>query len=42
MRWGRKSSEKKTRVVFATDLHGSERCFRKWINSARVLDADCL
>lgn len=32
----------RTRIVFATDLHGSESCFRKWLNSARVLEADCL
>jgi uncharacterized protein len=32
----------RTRIVFATDLHSSEACFRKWVNSARVLEADCL
>ncbi len=32
----------RTRLVFVTDLHGSESCFRKWVNSARVLEADCL
>jgi len=42
MRWRRGTPGKKTRVVFATDLHGSERCFKKWINSARVFEADCL
>lgn len=42
MRWRRSPSRPRTRIVFATDLHGSERCFRKWINSARVLKADCL
>jgi Icc-related predicted phosphoesterase len=30
------------RIVFATDLHGSEACFRKWVNAARVLEASCL
>ena len=41
---GRLRSRKRprTRLVFVTDLHGSESCFRKWINSARVLEADCL
>lgn len=41
---GRRRSQKhpRTRIVFVTDLHGSERCFRKWLNSARVLEADCL
>ena len=43
MRWRRaKGGGERTRVVFATDLHGSETCFRKWLNSARVLEADCL
>jgi Icc-related predicted phosphoesterase len=43
MRWRRaKRGGERTRVVFATDLHGSETCFRKWVNSARVLEADCL
>lgn len=41
--WRRRSKGgPRTRVVFATDLHGSEACFRKWLNSARVLEADCL
>lgn len=31
-----------TRVFFATDLHGSERCFRKWLNAARVYEAHVL
>lgn len=41
---GRRRSRKgpRTRIVFVTDLHGSEACFRKWLNSARVLEADCL
>jgi Icc-related predicted phosphoesterase len=42
MRWRRTKAGPRTRIVFATDLHGSETCFRKWVNSARVLDADCL
>ncbi len=28
-----------TRIFFATDIHGSERCFRKWLNAGRVYDA---
>ncbi len=42
MRFGRRSSARRMRIVFATDLHGSEACFRKWVNSARVLEASCL
>jgi Icc-related predicted phosphoesterase len=30
------------RVFFAADIHGSERCFRKWLNAARVYEADVL
>jgi Icc-related predicted phosphoesterase len=30
------------RIVFATDIHGSEDCFRKFLNSARVYDATIL
>ncbi|HWF74269.1 MAG TPA: hypothetical protein VG186_13045 [Solirubrobacteraceae bacterium] len=28
-----------TRIFFATDIHGSERCFRKWLNAGPVYDA---
>jgi uncharacterized protein len=31
-----------TRVFFATDLHGSEVCWRKFLNAARFYDADVL
>ncbi|MFL5779084.1 MAG: hypothetical protein ACJ761_09095 [Chloroflexota bacterium] len=31
-----------TRVFFATDLHGSSKCFRKFINAAPVYRADVL
>jgi len=31
-----------TRIFFTTDVHGSERCFRKFLNAARVYKADCL
>jgi len=30
------------RVFFATDVHGSERCFRKFLNAAQVYGADAL
>lgn len=31
-----------TRIFFTTDVHGSDRCFRKFLNAARVYKADCL
>ncbi len=31
-----------TRIFFATDLHGSSKCFRKYINAAPVYKADVL
>jgi Icc-related predicted phosphoesterase len=37
-----KGSSQRTRVFFATDVHGSERCFRKWLNAAEVYDAQAL
>ena len=40
--FGRSPREPRTRVFFATDLHGSERCFRKWLNAARAYDAQVL
>jgi Icc-related predicted phosphoesterase len=30
------------RIYFATDVHGSERCFRKFIAAARIYEADAL
>lgn len=33
---------RRTRLFFATDLHGSERCFRKWLNAASVYEVDAL
>ncbi len=33
---------RKTRVYFATDLHGSSKCFRKYVNAAPVYQADVL
>ncbi len=38
--FGRK--EPRTRIFFATDIHGSEQCFRKWLNAARVYEAQVL
>ena len=31
-----------TRILFATDVHGSSKCFRKFINAAPVYKADVL
>lgn len=31
-----------TRIFFATDVHGSERCFRKFLSAAKVYKADLL
>jgi uncharacterized protein len=33
---------RKTRVYFATDLHGSSKCFRKFLNAGQVYGADVL
>lgn len=35
-------SEPGRRLFFATDIHGSERCFRKWLNAREAYDADAL
>lgn len=34
--------EPRTRIFFATDVHGSEQCFRKWLSAARVYEAQVL
>lgn len=34
--------EKATRIFFATDIHASDRCFRKFLNAGKVYDAHCL
>jgi Icc-related predicted phosphoesterase len=31
-----------TKIFFTTDVHGSERCFRKFLNAARAYKADVL
>ncbi len=33
---------RKLRIFYASDIHGSERCFRKFVNSAAVYGADAL
>jgi Icc-related predicted phosphoesterase len=38
----RASSERGTRVFFATDIHGSEVCFRKFLNAAAFYDVSHL
>jgi Icc-related predicted phosphoesterase len=30
------------RLFYASDIHGSDRCFRKWLNAARVYQVDAL
>jgi Icc-related predicted phosphoesterase len=37
-----KKAEKATRLFFATDVHGSERTFRKFINAGKFYEADVL
>ena len=31
-----------TRLFFITDVHGSDRCFRKFLNAAKAYKADTL
>jgi Icc-related predicted phosphoesterase len=38
----RRRSVPRTRLFFATDVHGSEQCFRKFLNAARVYEAHVL
>jgi Icc-related predicted phosphoesterase len=33
---------KTTRLFFVTDVHGSEKCFRKFVNGAKFYDANVL
>src|SRR5579871_3028917 len=42
--WGKAKGSKKraVRIFFATDLHGSEVCFRKFLAAAKVYDVDVL
>lgn len=32
----------KTRIFFVTDVHGSDRCFRKFLNAAKIYSANVL
>ncbi|HTX09907.1 MAG TPA: hypothetical protein VME22_14905 [Solirubrobacteraceae bacterium] len=34
--------ERGLRIYFATDVHGSERCFRKFLAAAKIYEADAL
>jgi len=40
--FGKRSGGERVRIFFATDVHGSERCFRKWLNAAAAYDAKAL
>jgi Icc-related predicted phosphoesterase len=40
--FSRKNSKKATRLFFATDLHASERTYRKFINAGKFYDANVL
>lgn len=40
--FSRKPKKQTTRLFFATDLHGSERTFRKFINAGKFYDANVL
>lgn len=40
--FSRKPPKKLTRLYFATDVHGSERTFRKFINAGKFYEADVL
>jgi len=40
--FSKKPGKKSTRLFFATDLHGSERTFRKFINAGKFYEADVI
>lgn len=40
--FGKKKSKKLTRLFFATDIHGSERTYRKFINASKFYDANVI
>lgn len=40
--FSKKSGKKSTRLFFATDLHGSERTFRKFINAGKFYEANVI
>ena len=37
-----KKGKKLTRLFFATDIHGSERTYRKFINAGKFYEADVI
>src|SRR5512140_3375794 len=39
---GKKKSKKPTRLFFATDIHGSERTYRKFINAGKFYEANAI
>ena len=41
-RSGRSTKDEGTTLFFASDLHGSEICFKKFVNAARFYQADVL
>jgi Icc-related predicted phosphoesterase len=38
----RKNTDSRVRLFFATDIHGSEQCFRKWLSAAKAYGPDVL
>jgi len=38
----KRKPEKNGRICFATDIHGSDRCFRKFLNAAKFYEANYL
>ena len=40
--FSKKPGKKTTRLFFATDLHGSERTFRKFINAGKFYEANVI
>jgi Icc-related predicted phosphoesterase len=40
LRRDKKKRTRALRIFFATDVHGSDRCFRKFLNGAETYDAD--
>src|SRR5947209_3417179 len=40
--FGSRPKKRALRLFFATDVHGSDRCFRKFLAAASVYEADCL
>jgi uncharacterized protein len=42
MRLLKRRPPRETRIFFVTDLHGSTRCFKKFINAAQVYESDVL